>query len=141
MQGMRPRVSYSPASGPRVIFGILAGSILVTFFWFVAAVWVPVIHGAYQGYRVERCIGQHDLAPGDFEPVFGFDYGGRIIVGDTAKRRSAIECIRSALDVSDREPWRDGDESTEAPRLEIGQSSFSHRLILAYYPANRSKDE
>ena len=133
-------MSYSPAKGPRVIAGVIACSILALFLWLLASTWWPVVYGAYQYYRISNCEDRFGIEPSDYEPVFGFDYMGRKIVGDTDKKRSAIECVRSALDVYESKSRSQFDDGARPSQLEVGQSSFSNRVIVTYYPPSGGED-
>lgn len=124
-------MSYSAPRLPRLIFGLIGGSIIALFALLLLSLFGPKLFEAYQIWQIERCEADHKIRRTDKSGLFSFDAGGWKVLGDTNRKQSFIECLRGRLDV------RTSSISDEPhPTIEIWEYSFSYGLDLTYYPAS-----
>lgn len=126
-------MSYQPSGTPRVIFGTIAVLVVGMFLFLAGTAVLPYFYEAYQRDQIEDCETDHPVAADAWNSIFGFDMGGRYIVGDSAQDRALIECITDSLSVRYVSTPLYGQEEAEYPALSIIFGAFDNGYQLTYY--------
>lgn len=127
-------MSYQAARGPRIFFGVIAIGVACFFLFGAASVWLPIVYEKYQYHRLHQCEGRHGIPRSAWTPIFGFDMGGRQLIGDSPEARALIDCIVASQSVERVGARPDGETDMALPKLTIMSFAFSRGLSFTYYP-------
>lgn len=127
-------MSYQAARGPRIFFGVIAIGVAGLFaIGAISAVW-PALYEEYQRAGLRNCEEHHGLHGPAWQPIYGFDWGGRYLVGDGPDDRALIECIVASQTVDHVETTPYGPADGTHPVLAITSGAFTPGLQVTYYP-------
>ncbi|WP_128891129.1 hypothetical protein [Erythrobacter sp. HKB08] len=126
-------MSYQPDGTPKIIFGGIAIVVVGLFLFLAGNAVLPYFYEAYQRDQIEECEDDHPVATDAWTTIFGFDMGGRYIVGDGAEDRALIECIVDSLSVRYVSTPLYGQQHAEYPALSIVFGAFDNGYGLTYY--------
>ncbi|QFT75914.1 hypothetical protein [Erythrobacter sp. THAF29] len=125
-------MSYAAPRGPKLFFGLIAGTVLGFFAWVIGAELAKQFYRTYQFHQIERCESEFGLRQSDKRANFGFDAGGWTVVGDEPRKLEFVECVRDRLSVSECPA-----SNSPYPAIEVAWSSilYSPNVYVSYYPA------
>ena len=134
-------MTYKPDGIPKLVFGSIGVLVVGLFLSLASHDFLPYFYEKYQSERIGGCEDDHPVTDSAWSAIFGFDGGGRYIVGDSAKNRALIECIADSLSVQHVSKPLLGHQDAGYPALSITYSSFVDGYYLDYYPGSAASGE
>ena len=133
MQGVWGEVTYQSGKAPKIFFAIIGLVIVAMFLTALAKRVGPYLYEKYQAHHIYQCEAQHAVEENAWQPIFGFDMGGRYLVGDSPEHRALIECIVDSLAVETTIVPHGDTTLAEHPSLSVTEFSFHNGFLLENY--------